>query len=428
MGSQRLKPIHALLVIVVAIAMLLVWGAKGTVDAFKADEGSQAQTNQTSNTVKYIRQVQISLVDSETAQRGFVITADMDYFEAYYDGVRRYRSAIENLNLVLEGIKTRAQVELIFNIERLSEEKIAEMSRSVDLVRQGRRDEASALIEQGDGKMLMSDIRGNLDALYNLDRGALEEALAESYETQENSFRRLIAMGIGVLLLLSCIIYLFVRAISLDQTLDLLDEVNAERQRSDLLSKELNHRVKNLFAVITSIVRLTGRNEKKTDIAVGKITDRILALSRAHSLTVSEENKDVTDLETLVRTLLTPYETPSRHFKIIGPHLELSQNTLTPLGLLLHELATNALKYGAWSTEKGGSIDVSWDTKADESQEGSIVTLFWNESSNSALQPTDFTETGFGFRMMTMSMRQLDGDIQREWNDGLNLTAQFRKG
>ena len=428
MAAPRLKPIHALLVIVVAIAMLLVWGAKGTVDAFKADEISQAQTTQTSNTVKHIRQIQIALVDSETAKRGFVISGDPEDLKAFNNGIRQYRAAIEALNSVLQGVKTRTQVELIFNVEQLSEEKIADMARTIDLVQKQRQAEAIALIMDGEGKMLMGQIRGNLDALYEIERGLMEGSMANTRNIQNNSFRRLIAMGAGVLLLLSCIIYLFIRAASLDQTLDLLDDVNAERQRSDLLSKELNHRVKNLFAVITSIVRLTGRNEKNTDMAVNKITDRILALSRAHSLTVAQDNKDVTDLETLIQALLSPYETPTRHYTIEGPHLELSQSTLTPLGLLLHELATNALKYGAWSTEKGGSIDVSWKLRVGETEDSSLVTLFWNESSNSALQVTDFKESGFGFRMMTMSMRQLDGDIQREWKDGLNLTAQFRRG
>ncbi|CAM3720595.1 CHASE3 domain-containing protein [Litorimonas haliclonae] len=431
MKTQSLKPIHALLAIVVAIAMLLVWGAKGTVDAFKADEAAQAQTTLTSNTVKNIRQIQLALVETETAKRGYVISEDSEDLHAFNDGIKDYRAAIENLNTTLHGVKTPVQVKLIFNVEQLSEEKIADMVRIVDLAQQERRVEAVDLIRNGDGKTLMGQIRQNLDALYEIERGLMEDSMANTRDIQKRSFRRLLAMGGGVLLLLSCIIYLFVRAVSLDQTLDLLEKVDAERQRSDLLSKELNHRVKNLFAVITSIVRLTGRNEKHTDIAIRKITDRILALSRAHTLTVSEDNKDVTDLETLIRALLSPYETASRDYKIEGAYLELTQSTLTPLGLLLHELATNALKYGAWSTDKGGSINVAWKIEAleeSDTPEAVIVTLFWNESSNSALKITHFEESGFGFRMMTMSMRQLDGEINREWNNGLNLTAKFRQG
>lgn len=425
MKQSRLKPIHALLVIVVAIATLLTWGAKGTVDAFRADEVSQAQTTVSSNIVKYIRQIQISLDEAETAQRGYVITQDLDYLTSYKDDIGRYRQTLESLNTVLGEEKTRAQIELLFNIQHLAEEKIAEMARTTDLVQKNRQGEAVDLIKSGSGKQLMAKMRQDLNELYIIERGVMEQSLSATRETQKSSFRRLIAMGLGVLLLLSCIIYLFVRAVNLDQTLELLEEVNRERQRSDLLSKELNHRVKNLFAVITSIVRLTGRNEKNTETAVTKITDRILALSHAHSLTVSQDDKDVTDLETLVEALLSPYQTQSQKYKIEGPHLELSQSKLTPLGLLLHELATNALKYGAWSTESGGLIEIHWTTETDTENETN-VTLYWNECSLSALKKPDFEKTGFGFRMMTMSLRQLNGDIDRKWKDGLNLTVRFQ--
>lgn len=433
MKAQSLKPIHALLAIVVAIAMLLVWGAKGTVDAFKADEAAQAQTMLTSNTVKHIRQIQLALVETETAKRGYVISGDLEDLPAFNDGIKHYRAAIEALNSALQGMKTRVQVELIFDVEQLSEEKIADMVRIVDLVRQQRQAEAVDLISDGDGKMLMSQIRQNLDALYEIERGLMEHSMANTRDIQKRSFRRLLAMGGGVLLLLSCIIYLFVRAVSLDQTLDLLDKVEVERQRSELLSKELNHRVKNLFAVITSIVRLTGRNETDTQLAVTKITERIMALSRAHSLSASQDTTEVTDLRSLIQTLFTPYETPERIVEIEGAFLELTQETLTPLGLLLHELATNALKYGAWSTEAGGTIHINWsletvnaDEDEDEEDNYRYVTLYWNETSNSTLQPVDFETTGFGFRMMDMSLRQLNGDIERKWNNGLNLIARFR--
>ena len=302
------------------------------------------------------------------------------------------------------------------------------MVRSIELVKDGRRSEAVDLVNDGSGKMLMAKIREDLNDLYIIERELMDQSLSTTREIQEKSFRRLIAMGVGVLLLLSCIVYLFVRAVSLDQTLELLEEVEVERQRSDLLTKELNHRVKNLFAVITSIVRLTGRNETDTQLAVTKITDRIMALSRAHSLSASQDSKEVTDLKTLIQTLFTPYETPERVVQIEGSYLELTQETLTPLGLLLHELATNALKYGAWSTEAGGHIQISWSAETVETEEGNdktFVTLYWNETSNSALRPVDFDETGFGFRMMDMSLRQLNGDVEREWNNGLNLVARF---
>lgn len=425
MRRSRLKPTHALLAIVVAIAMLLVWGAKGTVDAFRADEASQTQTTLSSNTVKHIRQIQISLAESETAQRGYVITKDTDYLTFYQDGIQRYRNAIGGLNQILKGNKTRTQIELIFNIEALSEEKIAEMAGAIDLVQKNRNQDAIALINEGSGKRLMFSIRNDLNELYEIERSGMDNSLAVTRNIQKSSFWRLVSMGVGVLLLLSCIIYLFIRAVSLDQTLELLEEVEIERQRSDLLSKELNHRVKNLFAVITSIVRLTGRNEKNIETAVKKISDRILALSHAHSLTVSKDTQDVTDLESLIRALLSPYETATRHYKIEGPHLELTQSTLTPLGLLLHELATNALKYGAWSTVEGGTIDIHWENEPDEENETN-VTLYWNESSITALKNMDIEKTGFGFRMMSMSLRQLNGDIERTWNNGLKLTARFQ--
>jgi len=131
-------------------------------------------------------------------------------------------------------------------------------------------------------------------------------------------------------------------------------------------------------------------------------------------------------LRSIIQIILAPYLTPQRTYKIDGPEIELSQKALTPLGLLLHEAATNAMKYGAWSQESGGHIGISWEISDVMSETRNKVKLLWKESSNVAVDiPETITSTGFGFRMMDMSMRQLGGHVERNWTDGVEMSAVF---
>lgn len=185
-----------------------------------------------------------------------------------------------------------------------------------------------------------------------------------------------------------------------------------------LLTRELNHRVKNLFAIANGMVSMTARTAKDTkDMAVA-LRGRLSALSRAHELvqppSASDPGGGEVDFDRLIEAVLAPYkDTDSERITMEGPAVRVGSNTTTSLALVLHELATNAAKYGCLSGE-GGHLSIRWTIK-DEA-----VALEWVETEGPPIgNPPTFE--GFGSQLAQRSIAgQLGGALEREWrHEGL---------
>ena len=191
---------------------------------------------------------------------------------------------------------------------------------------------------------------------------------------------------------------------------DVAEERRAEAQRK-VIVRELNHRVKNLFAVISGMIGMTARSADSPTEMARTLRGRVAALARAHELVrpavTSEETPDgEADLETIVSKVIEPHVggvTPS----LGGPSVKVGAQAATSLALALHELATNAVKYGALA-ERGGALAVRWDRKGDR------LHLVWDETV--AGTPVSRGEPGFGTTLVEMSARvQLGGEVETEW-------------
>ncbi|MBB4657579.1 HWE histidine kinase domain-containing protein [Parvularcula dongshanensis] len=199
---------------------------------------------------------------------------------------------------------------------------------------------------------------------------------------------------------------------------DIEDRLRAE-EAVLLVNTELRHRVKNLFAIIRSLVALTGRDE--TDVAAlkTKLLGRIDALAAAHMLSVEEEDRELVDLAQIVRAIVAPYD---RQLHLEGPAVQVPVRMVTPLGLILHELATNAAKYGAWARE-GGDLTVSWRWEATDV---SVLRLEWSERWARPVPVDPGSRAGFGTKLMRSSALQLDGELtQRTDLYGLHTIFVF---
>jgi two-component system, chemotaxis family, CheB/CheR fusion protein len=167
-------------------------------------------------------------------------------------------------------------------------------------------------------------------------------------------------------------------------------QAKAWEKRQRLLLGELTHRVKNTLAVVQSMAHQTWRTSKSREDFIQRLDGRIAALASAHMLLVDSEWKGA-DLRALISSQLAPYtvESPGRIHLNGGP-VALSAEASTPFGLVLHELATNAAKYGALSNEKG-EIELSW--AVDSRNEKSILRIIWQERNGpkvDAAQPAGF--------------------------------------
>ncbi|WP_186458401.1 sensor histidine kinase [Neorhizobium alkalisoli] len=171
---------------------------------------------------------------------------------------------------------------------------------------------------------------------------------------------------------------------------DVTERVRAENHQK-LLINELNHRVKNTLTSIQSIVTQTLRGVQTREEASKAITNRILALSRAHNV-LTAENWDGAELRAMVVSSLEAFQVESREaIRINGPDLRVGPHAAMSIALALHELATNAAKYGALSFSDG-SVDVSWQLLGDKFE------LDWIERDGPTVVPGD--RKGFGSRLL----------------------------
>lgn len=164
-------------------------------------------------------------------------------------------------------------------------------------------------------------------------------------------------------------------------------------RRIRLLMREVNHRVKNQFAVILSVIRETSRRATEPREFEEQVRDRIMALSRSHDLLVTSEWSGASLLD-LLQEHLKPFGHDAQ-ISLSGPLVTLQPNAVQHLGMAIHELGTNSSKYGALSTGVG-RVTIEWGiaTSSEGKREFHIV---WDETSASATEePEGKARKGFG--------------------------------
>jgi two-component sensor histidine kinase/CHASE1-domain containing sensor protein len=175
------------------------------------------------------------------------------------------------------------------------------------------------------------------------------------------------------------------QALEDEAALDWFEEQSAIRTT---LTRELNHRVKNTLANVLSIIALTRRRGGTLDDFADGLDGRIRALSATHDL-LTMSDWGATPIRSLVEAELNPYAFEAEHtVQISGPDVELAPNDALSLGLAIHELATNAAKYGALS-RPGGTVTVTWQRRGD-----GLVEVVWQESGGPEVARPD--RRGFG--------------------------------
>jgi PAS domain S-box-containing protein len=195
-------------------------------------------------------------------------------------------------------------------------------------------------------------------------------------------------------------------------TVDITERKEAE-ERQVLLAREVDHRARNALALVQSIVRLTRADTIKSYIAA--VEGRIGALSRAHTL-LAQSRWQGADLARLADEELAAYRTGDAEKIVVrGPDLSLEPRTAQTLALALHELSTNAAKYGALS-ELAGRVSLTWELKPDH------LVLRWTETDGPPVKAP--ASPGFGIRVIGASVeRQLEGEAAFDWKpEGLCCT------
>jgi len=171
-------------------------------------------------------------------------------------------------------------------------------------------------------------------------------------------------------------------------------EARQAEDRQRLLINELNHRVKNTLATIQSLARQTLREGVPMAEARERLTERLLALSAAHNV-LTRENWESADVADIAREAVRPYEDrPDERIALEGPRVRLAPNVALAISMALHELATNAQKYGALSAPTG-KVRLTWVLNPT----GEAVDLEWRETGGPPVAPPQ--AKGFGSRLLS---------------------------
>jgi two-component sensor histidine kinase len=201
-------------------------------------------------------------------------------------------------------------------------------------------------------------------------------------------------------------------------SIDMTERRKAEEFRT-LITQEMAHRIKNILATAQSVVTQSLRTDAPIDEISGNVHERINALARSQSI-LTGENFEIVDLHKAVERALTPFNDGVR-FAIDGPQVTLSSAVSGALMMALHELATNAVKYGALSTETG-RVSIKWTV------EGGRFQFVWRETNGPRVAAPK--RRGFGTRMIERALSAtVQGEAKIEYlSEGLLFTLDCTTG
>ena len=191
-------------------------------------------------------------------------------------------------------------------------------------------------------------------------------------------------------------------------TIDITNRKDAELHR-ELLTAELNHRVKNTLAIVQSIASQSLRDDMSMPNARATFLTRLKAISNAHDL-LTLESWVGADLGAIVRAVVDVYARDSDRFRVQGPALRLSPSSALAITKALNELSTNAIKYGSLS-QPGGHVDVSWTVTGDD------LELAWIETGGPLVKTP--SRKGFGSRLIQNGLAaELNGKVDIDYRPG----------
>ena len=194
-----------------------------------------------------------------------------------------------------------------------------------------------------------------------------------------------------------------------------IDDIRQAVAARELLSQELSHRIKNIFAVVSSLISLSARRHPDAAAFAIDLRERVSALAKAHELVrlrgdAAGSQGLLSSLAALLAALLSPFSGGvDGRLEVTGDDISFDDGAATPLALVFHELATNAAKYGAWSVA-GGVVTVTTATDSES------LRVEWRERGGPPIAATP-ERSGFGATLAKLSVEnQLHGRIERVWD------------
>lgn len=404
-----------------AVLLLLSTGA--------AERAERNQVERLGDVLLMLDRIERAALSAESAQRGYYITLDTRYLKPYRTSRRDAETAMERLARSIDTRMTDEQRAEFVAIEDALNDKFAELDQTIGQVERGQLRDARRQILEGEGYDAMQRLTAAIDRLAQIENRLLDE---QSARAQAAEARILPLLGLLLLLLVSAIVLgavLVARTAQAETEAAQARELEVARDRANLLAQELNHRVKNLFAMVLAIIQMSAREATDVTAYKDRISARIHALLTAHEVTQGHgtaadrlNRQGGASLRALVEATVEPHVSQDKRLVLEGDDVAIDRVQVTPLGLVLHELATNAVKYGCW--RDAGELAVRWARKGD------MLHLDWQEDWDTAdqkegEQPAQ-SQGGFGSTLMIGAARQLGGEIERTFGPrGVTVSIAF---
>jgi two-component sensor histidine kinase len=191
-------------------------------------------------------------------------------------------------------------------------------------------------------------------------------------------------------------------------------ELEERDEQLELINRELHHRIKNLFAITRAICTNTIRSGASADEMISAMSKRIDAVASAQELLSIMATKGAS-ITQLVEAIVRPMCPAPERLIVKGDEAILRATDTTPFALVLNELATNALKYGAWSAD-AGKVEITWTAHPGE------ISVTWRETGGPAV--SQHAGQGFGTRLITQGIPQARVEVQMK-PDGLQVSIRL---
>jgi len=230
------------------------------------------------------------------------------------------------------------------------------------------------------------------------------------------SMGTLLAMGLYLFVVATdlTLIYLVTRAYRQEMTTR--EEIQRLAEQQEVMAQELDHRLKNIFATINAIISLSLKNASSADELAARLRDRLTALGRSNLLLRGLREGEDASLQSVVFQALEPFAivgTP--RFSANGPRVPIGGQTVVVLSLILHELGTNAAKYGALSIQNG-HVALDWSIEASTDATEQLV-ITWRESGGPVPTPPLAGAGGFGSTLMKRVIAGVRGQTEMTYPD-----------
>ncbi|MFN3718408.1 MAG: HWE histidine kinase domain-containing protein [Rhizobium rhizophilum] len=221
----------------------------------------------------------------------------------------------------------------------------------------------------------------------------------------------LLAMGLYLFVVATdlTLVYLITRAYR--QEITTREEIQRLAEQQEVMAQELDHRLKNIFATINAIISLSLKNASSADELAARLRDRLTALGRSNLLLRGLREGEDASLQSVVFQALEPFAiVDTARFSSDGPRVPIGGQTVVVLSLILHELGTNAAKYGALSVP-GGHVALNWSIEA-SADTGEQLVVIWRESGGPVPTPPLAGAGGFGSTLMKRVIAGVRGQTE----------------